>query len=262
MRKNMEAEIKVGLFITVGLGLTMLAILLLSGPKTFFSRNIHYKAHFPRVEGLITGAKVILHGVAVGSVENIELDRASRQIQVRFSVSKPASEWLREGSAVEIATQGVLGDKFLSLEAGPENKPLLPPDSDIPNRPTANLTQFLGQGDRLMTSLNEIATHLDRVLRVFEADNRNEIFFKGIAATAAQLSQITEKLNKGLDPTQLKNTLVQISSITEKMNNGTGTLGALINDPGLYDNLNALLGGANRNRVIRNLVRQTVKEAK
>ena len=50
-----------------------------------------------------------------------------------------------------------------------------------------------------------------------------------------------------------------MNQIFEKINNGTGTIGALVNDPGLYDEVKALFGGANRNRVIRNLVRQTVK---
>jgi phospholipid/cholesterol/gamma-HCH transport system substrate-binding protein len=52
-----------------------------------------------------------------------------------------------------------------------------------------------------------------------------------------------------------------LECITDKINNGTGTLGAMINDPGLYDNAKSLMGEANRNRIVRNLVRQTLKEA-
>jgi hypothetical protein len=38
-------------------------------------------------------------------------------------------------------------------------------------------------------------------------------------------------------------------------------MGALINDPGLYDNVKALVGQANRNRILRNLVRQTLRDS-
>jgi phospholipid/cholesterol/gamma-HCH transport system substrate-binding protein len=48
--------------------------------------------------------------------------------------------------------------------------------------------------------------------------------------------------------------------ILDKVNNGAGTLGALVNDPGLYEDARALVGGANRNRIIRNLVRETAKD--
>ena len=50
------------------------------------------------------------------------------------------------------------------------------------------------------------------------------------------------------------------ADILEKVNNGTGTLGALVNDPGLYEDARALVGGANRNRIVRNLVRKTAKD--
>ena len=74
------------------------------------------------------------------------------------------------------------------------------------------------------------------------------------------MSLATERLNAQLEGNHLKNALKGLDGVMSKINNGTGTLGALINDPGLYDDAKALLGGANRNRIIRNLVRQTVRK--
>ena len=50
-----------------------------------------------------------------------------------------------------------------------------------------------------------------------------------------------------------------LQGVLDKIDSGNGTVGALINDPGLYDDFRALMGGANRNRVIRNLVRDTIR---
>ena len=36
----------------------------------------------------------------------------------------------------------------------------------------------------------------------------------------------------------------------------------MINDPGLYDDAKALVGQTNRNRIMRNLIRQTIKDNK
>ncbi len=262
MKKKMETEVKVGLFVALGLGLIMLSILLLSGPQSLFSRSNHYTVHFNRVDGLLVGAKVILNGVAVGAVESIELNKEKRNIRISFTITKDSTEWIRKDSTVEIATQGVLGDKYLSIEAGSEAQPLLPPGSDIQNRPSTDIKQFLSQSDRLVLSLNEIALSLDRILKTFESDNRSDRFFKGLAATASNLSQATEKLNQEFDHLQIKSTITSLNRIMTKIDNGTGTIGALINDPSLYDDVKALFGGANRNRIMRNLVRQTVKESK
>ena len=58
----------------------------------------------------------------------------------------------------------------------------------------------------------------------------------------------------------LKKTIHDVAQIVEKINNGSGTLGALVNDPSLYEDARSLVGGANRNRIIRNLVRKTTKD--
>jgi phospholipid/cholesterol/gamma-HCH transport system substrate-binding protein len=47
----------------------------------------------------------------------------------------------------------------------------------------------------------------------------------------------------------------RLNSILEKIDAGEGTLGLLVNDPGLYADLQALLGGAQRSRVVRTLIR-------
>lgn len=261
MRKQLETEIKVGIFITAGLGLVMSAILMLGGSDNLFARKNRYFAKFITVEGLISGAKVILGGVPIGTVEDISFDNAERKITVTLSVSKASGDWIRKDSTVEIATQGVLGDKYLNVNVGSEEAPLLPAGSEIPARAGKDISLFLNKGDQLMVSLINITASLDRVLKNFEADNRSDTLFRGMASTSKNLASLTDKLNKEVDPTQLKKALGNLAQIMEKVNNGTGTIGAFINDPSLYDDIKALFGGVNRNRIMRNLVRQAVRES-
>jgi phospholipid/cholesterol/gamma-HCH transport system substrate-binding protein len=51
-----------------------------------------------------------------------------------------------------------------------------------------------------------------------------------------------------------------LKNVTEKIAEGEGSLGAIINDPDLYDNLNQLLGGANRSFILRTLIRRSIKK--
>src|SRR5262249_33955448 len=141
------------------------------------------------------------------------------------------------------------------------DQPTLPTGSEIPNRPSKGLTQFLSKGDQLLVNLNSLAASLDRTLKTFEAGNRSETFFQGIATTSKNLASASEKLNHELDDMRLKKIMRNLDGILEKINDGTGTLGALVNDPGLYDDAKKLVGEVNRNRIVRNLVRQTIKES-
>ncbi|MDR3606745.1 MAG: MlaD family protein [Oligoflexia bacterium] len=259
--KQLENEFRVGIFVALGVGLLMAAILVLGSAENLLSRTSHYAVHLQNTEGLIVGAKVVLNGVNIGTVDQIGFDDKERDIRIRLNVSKEASAWIRTDSFAEIATQGLLGDKFISVSAGSVDKPKLPEDSVIQVQPGKSLSQFLSQGDQLMASLNNISVSLDHLLKEFEAEHRSEKFFQGMATSAKNLSEATDKLNHQMDDFKLKKIVKNIESITDKINNGTGTLGAVINDPGLYDNAKALMGEANRNRIVRNLVRQTIKEA-
>ena len=261
MRKQMDTEIKVGLFVSIGLGLIMLAILILGGANSLFGREAKYYVHFTSVEGLISGAKVVMGGVTVGTIGGIDFDPQRGDITVEIEVQRKYGNWIRGGSQAEMLTQGVLGDKYLSLTSGNKTEPVIAPGGDIPAKASSGLAQFLTKGDQLMVSLNSIAVTMDHLLKAFETGNRSETFFSGMSSTAKNLSLATQKLNQQMDQIQLKSAIHNLNSILEKVNNGTGTLGALINDPGLYYDAKALLGGANRNRIIRNLVRKTVKDA-
>jgi phospholipid/cholesterol/gamma-HCH transport system substrate-binding protein len=56
----------------------------------------------------------------------------------------------------------------------------------------------------------------------------------------------------------LRQTSVLARSVVAKVDSGQGTLGALVNDPSLYDDVKTLLGRANRNRAVKFLIRRTL----
>ena len=51
-----------------------------------------------------------------------------------------------------------------------------------------------------------------------------------------------------------------LKELTEKINNGEGSLGAIINDPTLYDNIKALLGGAEQSFILKRLIRRSINK--
>jgi phospholipid/cholesterol/gamma-HCH transport system substrate-binding protein len=260
MKKRLEIELKVGLFVTIGVVLTMVAILVLGSAENITQRHNHYTTHLATADGLISGAKVMMSGIHVGTIDTLIFDGDKREVSISFSVDRNSSEWIRKDSAAEVLSQGVLGDKNLSIIPGTEASGKLAEGEDIPLRPSKDLTQFLSKGDQLLITLNSIATDLNHVVKTFDANNRSEIIFSGLATTAKNMGEASVKLNQQLDGVALKSAIKNLNAILEKVNNGTGSLGALINDPGLYDNARALVGGANRNRILRNLVRETVEK--
>ncbi|HAR43357.1 MAG TPA: hypothetical protein DCS07_12130, partial [Bdellovibrionales bacterium] len=181
MRK-IEMDVKVGLFVTLGVGLVMLAILVLGSAQNLLVKKNTYTVHFSSVEGLIPGAKVVLGGLQIGLVDSVKLDTQERSLRVDLSVDRNSGEWIRADSRAEIATQGVLGDKYIAISPGSLDKPAVENNATIPVRPTKDLSQFLNKGDQLMISLGNLIHGFDRLIKTFEAGNRDEIFFQGMAS--------------------------------------------------------------------------------
>jgi phospholipid/cholesterol/gamma-HCH transport system substrate-binding protein len=249
MKIKADQDLRTGVFVTLGLAFAMVAILVLGGSENTFSRKVSYFSHFPNANGLLPGAKVVLSGIPVGVVKEVKYDPKSQNVSVTFSIEKVKAEYIREGSAVEIMTQGVLGDKFVSIQPG-GGAGILPEGSELPHQAGQDLTALLTKSDQLLIHLTESTASLERILKTLEKGNRLDKMTENMA-----------KFSSELEGTHLKKTLQNLASITEKINGGSGTIGALVNDPGLYEDARSLVGGANRNRIIRNLVRKSAKDS-
>jgi phospholipid/cholesterol/gamma-HCH transport system substrate-binding protein len=261
MKNAAESEIKVGIFVTFGVILMMISILLLGGFDKIFVKQNTFVTRFKAVDGLVIGAKVVVAGLSVGAVTAVDFEEKDSTIRITVTIPDKMSFWIRKDSEAEILTQGVLGDKYLSIVPGTANAEPLASGSEIIARPTKDFTQVLTKSDNLIVSLNSIAVSLDRILRNFDQESHQGQLFKNVSTTARNLSTASAKLNDELANLQLQKASKSLNSILDKINNGTGTVGALINDPSLYEDAKSLMGGVNRNRLMRNLVRQTVKDA-
>lgn len=257
-----KIELRVGMFVVTGLIITMISILVLGGRQSIFTSVNRYFAHFQKIDGLVHGAKVTLGGLQIGAVSKISFDSAKREMRVEFTVERDYSEYLRKDSTVEVVTQGVLGDKYLSVNPGDPALAVIENGGEIPQGTSKDLSQIITSSDQLVQRLTSTAENLDRILAAFNRGNRSEQFFQALSSTTRNLGDITGKLNEELGQMKLRSSVNHLNSILEKIDQGQGSLGAFINDPALYDDAKALVGQVNRNRIMRNLIRQTIKDNK
>jgi phospholipid/cholesterol/gamma-HCH transport system substrate-binding protein len=60
----------------------------------------------------------------------------------------------------------------------------------------------------------------------------------------------------------LSSTAKSANNIVKKVERGEGTLGGIVNDPTVYEDLKVILGGAKRSTIIKGLIRYTIKKKK
>ena len=91
--------------------------------------------------------------------------------------------------------------------------------------------------------LNNTLKNVEDISRNFKENDKN------ISSTFSNVKQFSDKLaQSNLDQTvtQLNSNLKNLQSILSKVNNGEGSMGALINDKQLYDNLAASTANLNK----------------
>ena len=71
---------------------------------------------------------------------------------------------------------------------------------------------------------------------------------------------IQEVRGQDAQSNQIKTALIKLNSILEKVDRGDGTLGALINDPVLHQQLKSLLGANQKSQGFKNLIRSSIEQ--
>jgi phospholipid/cholesterol/gamma-HCH transport system substrate-binding protein len=61
---------------------------------------------------------------------------------------------------------------------------------------------------------------------------------------------------------ELSSAAQSVNSIVKKVEWGEGSLGGIINDPMVYEDLKVVLGGAKKSTIIKGLIRYSIKQKK
>jgi phospholipid/cholesterol/gamma-HCH transport system substrate-binding protein len=219
MEKKLEYTSKLGLFVTIGLALFVIAIYLVGKQKNMFGANFHLKSQFKTVSGLKVGNNVRFSGINIGTVTDIEMINDT-SILVDLLVKKEICEFIRTDAKASINSDGLMGDKILTISPGISTKSV--------------------KNNSILASMNAI--EMEDIMKGMKVtlDNANII--------STQLAQFTTKMNNENGVLSqlmsdesfsgsLKGTLINLQAssndfarFTRKMNNGNGTLNKLMND--------------------------------
>ncbi len=347
-------EFASGMFLLCAMLIFGLSIWTLGREKEVFSSLEEFHSSFGDVKGLSPGAPVRLGGITVGRVDSVGFspDFQDSRVHVKFLVNADYLERVKADSRVSIETQGLLGDRFLSISLGSDIKQALPGASlqsvesgdlaeilskagqvvDNTVKISENINQLSGKlksetidhltsavdgvaqvmkelksGDGLLHRLiyskedgDKIIGTLDRSSRDIRAITReirsgdgllNALIFgkdgqgtvealRGAALnlgnTATHISDLATEIKEGSGMAhhlffskspngfndiivKLNETAENLRAASEALSNGSGTLGALLVDSNLYDNLVEVTDGAKRSFILREAIRSSLK---
>jgi len=256
--------------------------------SNLLSNDRTYYAIYPKVDGLAVGAQVVLNGIKVGQVKNLELlPDQNNAIKASLELDKG----IQLGDSTKAGLSGsLLGSKTITLVLGPDSKKFNGGET-LRTTTAISITDIVqARATVLLDTVNSTLSHINGFLNkdaqtniqgtLVGARESTEALQRLIAANQANINQITRNfaqmsaaLNKStvkLDRiatnfSQLSDSLkaapvgpalrnlnatlaeaqTSLKGVSTALNDKTGSLGKLINDTLLYNNLNATAASSN-----------------
>lgn len=263
MENNVKTQLRVGIFLSVGLALILGSIFMLGADKAFFRNYTTLHAHFEQVQGLAEGSVVSFSGITVGNIKKIQILPERNLIDIVMQIDDEFMPRVTEGSLVEIRTQGALGDKYIFIIPGdPKARPLVE-NSVIEIAKATDIIGILSERGSEAEKIFDIINEMHRFTKTLNAENRTDRILANLANASAKLDKTataTQKFAEGFSDGKLKNTMDRLESVMTKLDRGQGTLGALINDPTVHDQIKSMLGGTPRKNYMKSLMRTSIEK--
>ena len=271
--KNFTKEVKIGIASIVALALLVYGINYLKGINMFKPANYFY-VHFENVNGLPKSSPVFADGVRVGIVRDIHYNYQKPE-DVFIEIETESNLRIPKGSSVEIVADMLGGLKLDLLLANNPRETMMPGDTlsgHFNNGMMEQLGSLLPKVEKMVPKLDSILSSLNAIL----ADPAIPATLHSLQHTTANLEktsrglnnlmendipQLTQKLNtlgdnflvisdnlKGIDyeatVKSIDETLASVKAFTDKLGQKDNTVGLLLNDPDLYNNLNQTAANA------------------
>ena len=215
---NSQQAIRVGLFFVLGLALAWITFESLNGGRLFKQRGYTIVAGFDNLKGLKVGDDVLMAGVKIGSVGNTRLGdrRVEAVLRILPNIKIPNDAV----ASVEVAS--LLGANYLGVSFGTPTAAPLNDGDEIKTKNTIDMNAVISKLGNLGTKLEQVMGDISKTMG---GDGKNGNLFQKI-----------DKLVSDNGP-KLTETVSNLQDITAKIKSGDGTLGRLINDPKLHDDL-------------------------
>lgn len=270
-KKDQKNLIKVGVFITSLIAVAMIMVISIGKENSIFDTKVDIKARVANVSNLKPGSYVELKGIRVGSVEEINIV-SEDEVEIVMRILEKQLKWIKKDSKVSISTAGLVGDKFVEIYKGTKEAEVFNPETEVlVSEDLTDLKRIITKGDTIATITERILSKLDTVLHNLGDGKALVDTVNSLNKSAANLEKITSELNQanmGKMVTNINSSMDRLNRSTNslekiltRIDQGPGTMHSLIYDDSVHEDLRTLLGGAQRNKVIKYFIRESIKNS-
>ncbi len=269
--------LKVGLLTLAAMASVVVMSLKITQNQSGFGKHITYQTKLKDASGIFEKTPIKVAGINAGRIKSIELENS--EALITFEIVDKIK--VTPNAKLKIKSVGLLGDKFIDMDLGDQQGERLAEGSRIPTEGGEGLDNLAKDASQVLKEVKEIAATVKESLRDDEGRNMIKQIVTNINDMSASLKRITtgneDKINKIIDDIEavssqlahetdryqkdsLMGDLAKVGPILDKVDaamsdlklivsdvkDGKGTVGKLLRDDAVVDQVSQTLSSVNR----------------
>jgi phospholipid/cholesterol/gamma-HCH transport system substrate-binding protein len=253
-------KVRLGLFIIGGLAIFVIAIFLIGKQQNLFDPVFQVSATFKNISGLRVGSNIRYSGIDVGIIDNISFVNDST-VKVSMLIKRSAQKFIKADCEAGIGSSGIIGDRILIITQGSAEAGVIVENQEIKSVEPVETDDIIKSLQFTAENVSVIASELAEIMVNINSGNGTLGRLIKDSTTAESISQVIRNLeesSQGLNATivatrsDVSNIMESVLVTTEnagsitqrfdeivaKINQGEGTVGRLIQDTVISENIN------------------------
>jgi phospholipid/cholesterol/gamma-HCH transport system substrate-binding protein len=184
-------ETKVGLFVLVGLVLLAVLLIQFSKGTSIFRGTYELRLHAANVGGLKQRAGVLLSGVQVGGVSDIQLAEDGKSVTILLKIYRSCK--IYHDARFVIEQSGFLGDQYVAIIPTSNAPPVLQDGADVICQEPFNLLEVARSASGFIQRIDETAKKLDASVTDLRRLVLNQQTLTNFTVAADNLRSVSER---------------------------------------------------------------------
>jgi phospholipid/cholesterol/gamma-HCH transport system substrate-binding protein len=201
--------LKVGLLTLAAMASIVVMSLKITSNKSGFGEYVTYKTILDDASGIFEKSSIKVAGINAGRIKKIQLNGAQGAL-VTFEMLEDVK--LTENSRLKIKSVGFLGDKYLDIILGDQSGERLPANSFIKSEAGAGFEELSKDAGEVLKEVKEIAKTIKESLR----DDQGKNMVKEIIANIHDITGSLKRLSSGNED-KINQIIDEVKAISEQM---------------------------------------------
>jgi phospholipid/cholesterol/gamma-HCH transport system substrate-binding protein len=243
-------QTRLGFFMVAGVAIACAMIAIPIG-ASFTNRQKTFYTYFSgeSLSGLEQGAQTKFNGVPIGKVDKITYDPHDlARVRVEFKIQEDFP--MKKDMFARTGAMGITGLKYVEIQGGSNDAPLLKPNSEIPSK-ISTMASITGKAEVIVAKVELLLNHLNKIT---EPDSLESI--KKVLANLAAITNDFKGFFNTVGPdfqmvsSSVQKVMVRLDSISRDVKSLTGALNSNLSSR----QIGSILGSADSTvRSVKNL---------